>query len=70
MFFVVLAAWLVGVGVSWANGNRVLPGAIFGVGAALTYVHFTAFKLGYYYVVGMAVLAIVVWIANRLDMEV
>ena len=70
MLFVVLAAWLVGVGVSLVYGNRALPGAIFGVGATLSYVQFSGVNLGYTYIIGMALLAIVIWIANRVEMGV
>jgi uncharacterized protein YqgC (DUF456 family) len=70
MFFVVVAAWLVGVLVSIINGNRRLPGTIFVAGAALTYVQFTVTNLSYMYIVGMALLAIVIWTANKVEMGI
>lgn len=67
MSFVVLAAWLVGVGVNFYYGNRWLPLVIFLVGGVLTFVHFTS-GLGFVYIGVMALLAVIIWISNKLEM--
>ncbi|MCB1229409.1 MAG: hypothetical protein KDN19_04045 [Verrucomicrobiae bacterium] len=68
MFFVTLAAWQVGVGVSFYFGNRTLPTAILIIGIAATAAHFTI-GIGYYYIALMALLGVIIWIANRVDMS-
>ena len=67
MFYIVIAAWLVGVIVSLINGNRRLPLIIFVIGAAATALQFTV-GLGYPYLIIMAVAALVIWFANKMDM--
>jgi len=67
MFYIVIAAWLAGVIVSFINGNRKLPLTIFVIGAAATAFQFTV-GMGYYYIALMAITALVIWIANKMDM--
>lgn len=67
MIFVVLAAWLVGVGVNFYYGNRWLPLVILLVGAVLTFIHFTS-GLGFAYLGVMALLAAIIWISNKFEM--
>jgi hypothetical protein len=67
MFFVVLAAWLVGVILSLMNGNRKLPITIFAIGAAATAYQFSA-GMGYFYIALMAIISVIIWIANKVDM--
>ena len=66
-FYIALAAWLWGVVVSFVNGNRRLPSVILLLGiivAALTFMG----KAGYFGLAGLAVLAAIIWIANKADM--
>lgn len=67
MFYVVLAAWLAGVVTSLINGNRKLPITIFIIGAAATAVQFTV-GIGYLYIALMAIISIIIWMANKFDM--
>ncbi|MDB6069470.1 MAG: hypothetical protein JWL81_641 [Verrucomicrobiales bacterium] len=68
MFFVVLAAWLVGVAVSLINQNRKLPLSILGIGTLVLVGHFTV-GLGFVTFMVMAILSIIIWIANKQDMS-
>ena len=67
MFYIVIAAWLVGVVVSLIYGNRKLPVTILLVGLGATAMQFTI-GLGYAYIAVMALISIIIWIANKLDM--
>ena len=67
MFYIVLAAWLAGVVTSFINGNRKMPITIFAIGAVATGLQFTV-GIGYLYIALMAILSIVIWIANKFDM--
>ncbi len=67
MAFIVLAAWLVGIIVSFVNGNRRLPFSILGIGILVLAGHFTV-GFGIFALLAMAVLAIIIWIANKMDM--
>lgn len=68
MFFIVLGAWLAGVVVSLVNHNRKLPLWILGIGTLVLVGHFTV-GFGFITVAVMAVLSVIIWIANKLDMS-
>ncbi len=68
MFFVVIGAWLAGVVISLVNHNRKLPLSILGIGTLVLVGHFTI-GFGFVTLVVMALLAAIVWIANKLDMS-
>jgi hypothetical protein len=68
MAFIVLAAWLVGVIVSLVNGNRKLPLSILGIGVLILGIHFTV-GLGMFALMSMAILTIIIWITNKMDMS-
>jgi hypothetical protein len=64
MFFLIaLAAWLAGVVVSFLNDNRTFPAIvlILGIGLLLA-------PIGIWKLVGLAILAAIMWIANKFDM--
>ncbi len=65
-FYLVLAAWLGGVVVSFINGNRRLPSVILLLGLVLVVWMFLR-KAGYFGMAGIAVLAAIIWIANKAD---
>ena len=67
MFFIVLGAWLAGVVVSLVNHNRKFPLWILGIGALVLIGHFTV-GFGFFAVAVMAILSVIIWIANKLDM--
>lgn len=67
MFFIVVGAWLAGVVVSWINHNRQLPLWVFAIGAITLIAQFTI-GLGMITVFVLAILAAVIWTANKLDM--
>jgi hypothetical protein len=67
MFFIVIGAWLASVVVSWMNHNRKLPLWIFGIGALVLAGQLTI-GFGFLSVVAMAVLSVIIWIANKMDM--
>ena len=68
MFFIVLGAWLAGVVVSLVNHNRKLPLWILGIGTLVLVGHFTV-GFGFITVAVMAILSVIIWIANKLDMS-
>ena len=68
MFFIVLAAWLAGIITSLINDNRKLPISIFIIGAVATAIQFTV-GIGYFYISIMAIISIIIWIANKMDMS-
>ena len=65
-FFIALIAWLGGVVVSFANGNRRLPSTVLLLGLVLVVLTFMG-KAGYFGLAGIALLAAIIWIANRAD---
>jgi len=68
MFFVTIGAWLTGIIVSLINGNRTLPIIIFLIGTLTLVAQFTI-GLGFMTVAVLAILAVVIWIANKIDMS-
>jgi hypothetical protein len=63
MFLIAIIAWLGGVIVSFANGNRKLPAIVLLSGLGL----FIA-PIGLIRIAGIALLAAIIWIANKADM--
>jgi hypothetical protein len=57
-----LAAWIGGVIISLYNGNRKLPLAILVIGTALLFA-----PIGFLGTAGIALLAAIIWIANKAD---
>ena len=68
MFFIVIAAWLAGIIISLKFGNRKLPITILLIGLGATATQFTI-GLGYTYIVVMAIISVVIWIANKMEMS-
>ena len=67
MFYVALVALVGGVVVSFVNGNRLLPAIILLLGVGLTVLMFNGIG-GPFGLAGIAILAVVIWIANKADM--
>ncbi len=67
MFFFVIGVWLVGIIVSFINGNRVLPLVILVVGVGVVAATFMGIA-GYFGTAALAILAVIIWIANKADM--
>jgi len=65
-FYIALFAWLGGVVVSFVNGNRRLPTIVLLLGLVLVALTFTGIA-GYFGVAGIAILAAIIWIANKAD---
>jgi len=63
MGLIVLIAWIGGIFISFYNGNRKLPIIVLLLGLGLIFA-----PIGVWRLVGMTMLAIVVWIANKADM--
>ena len=63
MSFIALISWIGGVIVSFYNGNRKLPVAVLLIGLALLFA-----PIGFWSTVGIALLAAIIWIANKADM--
>jgi hypothetical protein len=63
MGLVALLAWLGGIVVSFVNGNRKLPIAILLIGIGLFFLPNPGFRLA-----GFAILAAIIWVANKADM--
>jgi len=63
MFYLALIAWIGGVIVSFVNGNRRLPLIILLIGLGLFFAPIGMWKLA-----GIALLAAIIWTANKLDM--
>jgi hypothetical protein len=63
----VMGFWIVGVIVSFINGNRALPVIILLLGIGVVAATFNG-MLGYYGIAALAVLAVIMWIANKADM--
>ena len=68
MFYIAIGAWLAGIVISLINHNRKLPLTIFVLGVIVLAAQFTI-GLGYLSVVALALLAAVIWIANKFDMS-
>ena len=66
-FYLALAAWLGGVVVSFLNGNRRLPAIIFLLGLVVVVLTFMG-TAGYFGLAGIAILAAIIWIANKADL--
>ena len=64
MFFLIaLVAWIGGVIISFYNGNRKLPLVVLFLGLGLLFAPIGVWKLA-----GLALLAAMIWIANKADM--
>jgi hypothetical protein len=64
MFFLIaLGAWLGGVIISFVNGNRKMPLIVLLIGLGLIFA-----PIGIWKIPGLALLAAVIWIANKADM--
>jgi hypothetical protein len=64
MFFLIaLVAWIGGVIISFYNGNRKLPLVVLLLGLGLLFAPIGVWKLA-----GLALLAAMIWIANKADM--
>lgn len=63
MFFIVVIGWAGGVVVSLCNGNRKLPLTILALGVGLLLA-----PIGFWKTAGIALLAAIIWIANKADM--
>lgn len=68
MFYIVISALLVGIIVSWINHNRKLPLTILTLGVLVLCGGFTM-GFGYATVSILAILAVIIWIANKFDMS-
>jgi len=66
MLFVAAAAWLVGVVVSYTNGNRVFPTSILLLGIGLIVAAFYGLR-AQFSLAGVALLAAIIWVANKAD---
>ena len=63
MSIIALVAWIGGVIVSFYNGNRKLPIAVLVLGLGLLLA-----PIGFWSTAGIAILAAIIWIANKADM--
>jgi hypothetical protein len=63
MFLVAIIAWAVGVIISFYNGNRKLPLTILLLGLGFLFA-----PIGVWGIAGIAILAAIMWIANKADM--
>jgi len=64
MFFLIaLVAWIGGVVISFYNGNRKLPIIVLLLGLGLLFA-----PIGIWKVAGIALLAAIIWIANKADL--
>ncbi len=64
MFFLIaLVAWIGGVIISFYNGNRKVPLVVLLLGIGLLIAPIGVWKLA-----GLALLAAIIWIANKADM--
>lgn len=63
LFLFALIAWLAGVVMSFVNGNRKLPLVVLLIGLGLIFAPIGIWKLA-----GIAILAAIIWTANKLDM--
>ncbi len=65
-FYLALIAWLGGVVVSFANGNRRLPAVVLLLGLGLLALTLAG-QAGYFGLAGIAFLAALIWVANKAD---
>lgn len=63
MFLIAIVAWAGGLIVSFYNGNRKLPLIILLLGLGLLFA-----PIGIWGIAGIALLAAIIWIANKADM--
>jgi len=63
MIFLAIAAWLVGVLYSFFNGSRKLPSIVLLIGIVMFFA-----PIGFFKVAGIALLAVVIWLANKPDL--
>ena len=63
MFLIAIIAWAGGVVISLYNGNRKLPLIVLLLGVGLLFA-----PIGVWGIAGLAILAAVIWIANKADM--
>ena len=63
MFLIAIIAWAGGLIISFYNGNRKLPLIVLLLGLGLLFA-----PIGVWGIVGIAILAAVIWIANKADM--
>jgi len=66
-FYIAIAAWIAGVGLSFYNGNRKLPLAVLLIGIGV-WVGASAAGVAAFGIAGIALLAAIIWIANKADM--
>jgi hypothetical protein len=62
MFLIAVIAWAGGVGASLYNGNRKLPLIVLILGLGLLFA-----PIGVWGMAGIAILAAIMWIANKAD---
>jgi hypothetical protein len=63
MFLVAILAWAGGVIISFYNGNRKLPITVLLLGLVFLFA-----PIGVWGLAGVAILAAIIWIANKADM--
>ncbi|MBI3852281.1 MAG: hypothetical protein HY298_18660 [Verrucomicrobia bacterium] len=63
IYLIAMIAWVGGVIISFYNGNRKLPLIVLLLGIGLMCAPFGVWKLA-----GIALLAAIIWIANKADM--
>ena len=63
MYLIAIIAWAGGIIISLYNGNRKLPITVLLLGIGLMFAPIGAFGIA-----GIAILAAVIWIANKADM--
>ena len=63
MFLIAIIAWIGGVFISFYNGNRKLPIAVLLIGLGLMFA-----PIGVWGLVGITLLAAIIWIANKAEM--
>ena len=63
MFLIAIIAWAGGVIISFYNGNRKLPLMVLLLGLGLLFA-----PIGVWGIAGIALLAAIIWIANKADM--
>ena len=63
MFLIAIIAWAGGVIISLYNGNRKLPLIVLLLGIGLLFA-----PIGVWGIAGIAILAAILWIANKADM--
>lgn len=65
--YIAIVAWLAGLGFSYWNGNRKLPTIVLLLGCISLYLWFNGVGGGLG-IAGVAILAAIIWIANKADM--